>query len=269
LHEKKIAKNGNKSIAMKAPCENFGLSNHNRLLLRLSIVITTLVCKIEWKGVDLMRTFSKNIFISLLGAVALLFVVTFPLAATSEKLAEPKQVIQEISKQLLDILQKEPARLKRDPAYIYQLVSEVLVPHVDFARVSSLVLGKRWRQATPEQKNEFSHQFQRLLVRTYFMAIREFGDWEIRYKSVRKNKTGDKVQILTQILRSGGEPVDVTYRMQLKSGSWMVYDIKIEGISLVTNYRSSFAKQLRQTGLDGLINRITAMNDKREKNGHS
>lgn len=213
-----------------------------------------------------MRSWPKSAISSFVGAIVLVLVAGGSAVAAADEPAEPQQIIQDLSNRLMDILESERERLKADPAYVHRLAKEVLLPHVDFAKVSSLVLGKSWRGATTTQQTAFSEQFQRLLVRTYSTAFHEFiGDWEIRYLPVRKNKTGDKVLVRTQVLRTGGKPVEVIYRMHLKDGNWMAYDVQIEGFSLVTNYRGSFAKEIRQTGMDGLIRKITELNDKRVK----
>ena len=211
-----------------------------------------------------MQSLWKSAVSSFVGAIVLVLVAGVSPVASAEEPAEPQLIIEDISNRLMDILEHEREWMKADPAYVQRLAKEVLLPHVDFAKVSSLVLGKSWRGATRTQKTAFSEQFQRLLVRTYSTAFHEFiGDWEIRYLPVRKNKTGDKVVVRTQVLRSGGKPVDVIYRMHLKDGNWMAYDVQIEGFSLVTNYRGSFAKEIRQAGMDGLIKKITELNDKR------
>ncbi len=213
-----------------------------------------------------MQSWLKSAGSFLLTVAGLVLVAGMSSVVAEEKLAEPQLIIQDISGRLMEILENERERLKADPAYVHQLAKEVLLPHVDFAKVSSLVLGKSWRGATNTQKTEFSEQFQRLLVRTYSTAFHEFiGNWEIRYLPVRKNKTGDKVLVRTQVLRSGGKPVEVVYRMHLKDGNWLAYDVQIEGFSLVTNYRGSFAKEIRQAGMDGLIKKITELNDRRVK----
>jgi phospholipid transport system substrate-binding protein len=198
-----------------------------------------------------------------------IFLSVFALCALSpavaEELAEPQQVIEGISKQLADVMQNNRDRLLNDPAYVYQLADEVLVPHVDFSRISSLVLGKFWRRADQSQKSAFSEEFKRLLVRTYSTAFKEFKAWEIRYLPLNLEPGAKDIQVRTQVLRSDSQPVDVVYRMHLKNGRWMAYDVKIEGISLITNYRSSFSKEVRRSGMDGLIRRIAELNDSRTK----
>lgn len=195
----------------------------------------------------------------------LLVLLLLPLGAAAEQLAGPQQVIQRISDQLQGILAENQERMATDPAFVYQLANDVLIPHVDFARVSSLVLGKNWRLASEQQRAEFSHQFQRLLVRTYSTAFKEFQGWEISYMPLRMNEGDRDVAVHTQVKRDGAPPVEVVYRMHIKDGDWKAYDVKIEGISLVTNYRSSFAKEVRRSGMQGLIQRITELNDRRTR----
>lgn len=195
----------------------------------------------------------------------LAWLICLPLAAQAAELSGPQQVIQRISDELQQILVNNPQRLQDDPAFVYQLANDVLVPHVDFGHVSSLVLGKYWRRATDEQKQAFAKQFQRLLVRTYSTAFREFQGWEISYMPLRMNEGDSDVAVHTQVSRTGAPPVDVVYRMHIQDGDWKAYDVKIEGISLVTNYRTSFAKEVRRSGMQGLIQRITELNDSRVK----
>lgn len=175
----------------------------------------------------------------------------------------PNQVIQQISERLLEIFAKEQDHLTSDPAHFYQLANEVLVPHIDFSKVSSLVLGKHWRRATPDQQEAFRSQFQLLLVRTYSTAFTELKRWEIRFLPNRVNEDGTETSVRTLLLLPQTEPIEVLYRMHRKEGNWMAYDVKIDGISLVTNYRSSFNREVRIIGLDGLIRKITTLNQKR------
>ena len=183
--------------------------------------------------------------------------------ASAEALPPPEQAIQEVSESLKMLLQNNQERIKTDAAYVYQLADEVIAPRVDFNRLSGLALGKHWRRATAAQKKEFMKQFQRLLVRTYSTAFREFGDWSLRFVPRRDAADAVKVIVRSKIQRSGAPPVSVNYRMHQKDGDWLAYDVVIEGISLVTNYRSTFAKEVRRNGMDGLIKRVTNLNNRR------
>ncbi|VAX06253.1 hypothetical protein MNBD_GAMMA26-989 [hydrothermal vent metagenome] len=175
----------------------------------------------------------------------------------------PEAVIKEVSDELKIILRDNRERIKTDRAYVFRLADEVVAPHVDFYRLSSLALGKHWRRATPAQQQEFMRQFQRMLVRTYATAFREFGDWSMRFLPRHDAQDADNVIVRSEIQRPGATPVTVSYRMHRNNGVWMAYDVVIEGISLITNYRSTFSKEVRRNGMDGLIKRISRLNDQR------
>lgn len=198
--------------------------------------------------------------------MSLLLLFCFTAIGAGSLLAEQiaaEQVIQQVSDRLQLVYTKDGERLRSDPAYAYQLANEILVPHIDFAKVSNLVLGKYWQQATASQQEAFREQFQYLLVRTYATAFKEMKEWEIRFLPTREENSGENMAVRTQIALPQARPIEVLYHMHLKEGNWMAYDVKIDGISLVTNYRSSFAREVRTVGMDGLIKKITALNEKR------
>lgn len=183
--------------------------------------------------------------------------------ASAKTLSLPEDAIQSVSESLKVILHDNQERLKTDRAYVYQLADEVVAPRVDFNKLSSLALGKYWRRASPEQKKEFMQQFQRLLVRTYATAFHEFGEWSLKFIPRQNVSDTGNVVVHSEVLRPGAPPVSVKYRMHKKDGEWFAYDVAIEGISLVTNYRTTFAKEVRRNGMDGLIKRITKLNNQR------
>ena len=179
----------------------------------------------------------------------------------------PQQVIQDTSERLRVILQENKQRLVDEPEYVYRLADEVFVPHVDMERVSSLVLGKHWRRATPEQKQAFSDQFKRMLVRTYATALRELGDWKVDFLPMRTQPGEKRVLVQTLMTRSGAPPVAMDYRMHQKDGHWLAFDVSVEGVSLITNYRASFSRLIRQKGIDGLIKELAARNEQGQSLG--
>ncbi len=166
--------------------------------------------------------------------------------------------------------QLQDEEFNKDFSRVSELVEKIIYPHVDFKRISALVLGKHWRKADKQQKARFTHEFQTMLVRTYARAFVEFDDWSIRYLPVVK-KSSKKVIVKTEILQPGRQPVAVSYRMVKVDGEWKVYDIIIEGISLVTNYRKSFKNEMKRTGslnavIDTLAQRNAKALDDSEKN---
>ncbi|MEW6039683.1 MAG: ABC transporter substrate-binding protein [Pseudomonadota bacterium] len=180
-------------------------------------------------------------------------------SAYAEQLSPPQQVIQQTSNQLQSSLQKP--EYKEDFRKATELVERIIDPHVDFERVSILVLGKFWRTATPDQRERFKKEFRTLLVRTYTTAFTEYSNWDIRYLPSQEISAG-KTMVRTEILQEGAQPIAVNYRMVETGGEWKVYDVLIEGISLLQNYRTSFTDQVAQTGMEPLIKDLVQRNAK-------
>jgi phospholipid transport system substrate-binding protein len=180
-------------------------------------------------------------------------------AEGEEAMAAPQLVIKQTSEELQKSLQKP--EYKKDFAKATRLVDSILEAHVDFDRVSMLILGKFWKTATPEQQVRFKKEFRSLLVRTYTTAFTEYADWNIRYLPLKLEEGDNKVVVRTEILQSGAQPVAVNYRMVNLKDDWKVYDVLIEGISLIQNYRTSFTNEVARTGsLDQLITELAQRN---------
>ena len=174
---------------------------------------------------------------------------------------DPQLQIQEASNRLRTVLQQDGELLMQDPGYVYRVADELLLPNIDMERMSSLVLGRHWREASSHQKQAFSAEFTRLLVRSYSAVIQESGKWEVRFPPSRLQPDSKRTVVQSEVIRPGAQPVKIDYYMYLNEDQWLAYDVKIEGISLVTNYRSSFAKVIRQKGIDGLVAALQAKND--------
>ena len=139
---------------------------------------------------------------------------------------------------------------------IFALAEEKIVPNFNFDKVSRLVLGKNWTKATPEQKTAFQAEFRTLLIRTYATALSKYKNQTIEYKPLRMADGATTVSVKTAIVQPGGQPIAVDYSLEKKADAWKVYDIVIEGVSLVTNYRGQFTQEIRQNGLDSLIKKL-------------
>lgn len=139
---------------------------------------------------------------------------------------------------------------------IFALAEEKILPNFNFDKVSRLVLGKNWTKATPEQKTGFQTEFRTLLIRTYATALSKYKNQTIEYKPLRMAEGADTVSVKTAIMQPGGQPIAVDYSLEKKADTWKVYDIVIEGVSLVTNYRGQFAQEIRQNGIDSLIKKL-------------
>jgi len=192
----------------------------------------------------------------------LAFVFLTSTSITAAELSAPQQVIQDTSNEIKLLLKRDRDLLASDPAYVYKMVDEVLVPHFDLNRIAGLVLGRYWKRASAEQKETFKHEFKRMLVRTYATAFNELDDWDINFLQTRTGKKPNDVMVRTKISRNG-PPVAVDYRMRDKGEGWKVYDVKIEGMSLVTNYRSSFNRLIRTGGMNGLLTHLADSNNQK------
>lgn len=196
--------------------------------------------------------------ITLFGLFALLLALLPFASVTAAELAAPQQPIAAAS----DILQKrmQDKNFIKDFAQVTQFVNETIYPHTDFDKISSLVLGKLWKTATPAEQESFKHEFQILLIRTYSRAFVEFKDWSVHYLPLDMEAGATKVIVKTEVLQPGIQPIGVDYRMALSDGQWKAYDIMIEGVSLVTNYRTTFSNEVETKGslsavIDGLAKR--------------
>lgn len=204
-----------------------------------------------------MHTTTMTYFIRLF-----LFALFFSLGVANTAFAElaaPQLGIEKASEQLRVKMQDK--NFLNDFNAVNQFVETAIYPYVDFDRVSALVLGQNWKQASADDKVRFTKEFKTLLVRTYSRAFIEFKDWSIRYLPLQMEPGATKVVVNTEVLQPGLQPIGVSYRMILVNGEWKAYDIMIEGVSLVTNYRSSFNNEIARSGsLHSLIEDLAKRN---------
>jgi phospholipid transport system substrate-binding protein len=176
--------------------------------------------------------------------------------------ASPEEMIKQTATQVLNKLQQDQATLKAHPGAIYDLVKSDILPHFDFERMSRWVLARYWRQATPQQRSQFEDQFRNLLVNTYGNTLLRYSGEKVSYRPTQLNPANMTALVRTTLLSGGsGQAIPVDYRLYDAHGAWKVYDLSIDGVSLVTNYRESFAEVLRQKGIDGLIQQLAKHNE--------
>ena len=185
-----------------------------------------------------------------------ILLLCFSLPLVGQAAMGPQELVKATTDQTLARLQRERAVLQQNPDGIYDLVQEIITPHFDFIRISAWVLGKYWRTASQEQKIRFIKAFRTLLVQTYGVVLLDYTDQELRYLPLRDDPASGDVTVRTEVIQPNGEAVSINYRLYLKNGEWKVYDISVEGVSLVTNFRTSYATEIKQSGLDTLIQRL-------------
>ena len=166
----------------------------------------------------------------------------------------PDALVRETTDKVLEELTQNRAALDEDVQRLYQLVDEIVLPHFDFTRMSKLVLGKHWKKASDAQRQKFKEEFKSLLVRTYATALFEYTGQEIIYKPFHSEAGSDRAVVKTEIVARDGPNIPMDY--VLKKGAkqdWLVYDVRIDGISLVTNYRNAYGRIIDAKGIDTLI----------------
>ena len=206
----------------------------------------------------------KNRLLSFLYLLAVTFVGMQATAFAATE-SDAQQLIIDRSGELVNALKEQQAAIKSDPQIAYQLVENIVLPHVDFNRVARLVLGKYWRQATDEQRERFTKEFRDFLVRTYVTAMIEFSDQIVSHaKNVKylpfRNSDPNDVSVRMQITLPDRPPMQINYSLYQDENGWKIYDLALEGLSLATTYRSSFSTQIRREGIDGLINKLAERN---------
>jgi len=174
--------------------------------------------------------------------------------------------VKSVADDVLAIVKKDKDIQNGDQEKIFALAEDKIVPNFNFDHVCRLVLGKNYSKASKDQQEAFEREFRSLLIRTYASALSKYRNQTIEYKPLKDAADEKQVTVKTQILQPGGQPLAVGFSLEHVSDVWKVYDITIEGVSLVTNYRSQFSNEVRQGGMDGLIQKLA---DKNKSNAAS
>jgi len=175
----------------------------------------------------------------------------------------PLDVVKTTSDQALEQMSSREEELKASPDKIYELVEHIVLPRFDFERMSTLVLGKYWRRAKPEEKSAFTLAFREMLVRTYAMALLSYSGEEIVYLPSHDADNASRVKVNTQVAATGAAPIPISYSLHQVADDWKVFDVTIDGISLVSNYRSSFSTKIKRYKLSGLIAKLEKRNKRK------
>ena len=175
----------------------------------------------------------------------------------------PDVLVKRVTEEVLTIVRTDKDIQSGNSKKAIELVETKVLPHFNFLRMTSLAVGKDWNKASPEQKKRLAKEFETLLVRTYSNALTAYKSQTIVYKPLKMQPGDTDVLVRTEIRQPGQQAVQLDYAVEKQdSGAWKVYDVVVAGISLVTNYRESFAQEVRNGGIDGLI---TSLSDKNKQ----
>jgi len=197
---------------------------------------------------------------NLLRFFLVLFMAAGAAGAAAQDLA-PDALVKRTTEEILNLL-KNDKELRANSNKLTALVDEKVLPHFNFSRMTMLAVGRPWRDATPQQQQSLVREFRTLLVRTYSTAIETYREQTIDVKPLTAKPSDTEVTVRTQINQPGGQPIPMDYRMEKTPQGWKVFDVTVEGVSIVTTYRSTFQNEVTKGGIDGLIKTITAQNAK-------
>ena len=179
-------------------------------------------------------------------------------AAAQEVL--PDVLVKNVTLEVIDIIRKDKDIQAGDQKKVIDLIELKVLPHFNFTSMTGLALGANWPKTTVEQKKQLTQEFRTLLVRTYASALSAYRDQKFDFLPLRLRPTDTDVNVQVRVVQSGAQPVSIDYSMEKTAAGWKVYDVIVAGVSLVANYRTDFANQVREAGIDGLIKTLVAKN---------
>ncbi len=195
---------------------------------------------------------------SWLAALLMTTAGAFSLPALAQEEA-PDALVKRISADVLATIKSDAAIQAGDVNRIITLVDTKIMPNVNFTRMTSSVVGRYWRQATPEQQKQLQDEFKTLLVRTYSGALGEVKDQTLSFRPMRSKPEDTEVVVRSEV-RGKGEPIQLDYRMEKTANGWKIYDLNVLGVWLVETYRTQFAQEIGSKGIDGLIASLVQRN---------
>ena len=183
-----------------------------------------------------------------------------PLGAAAQAQESPDAMIKRIADEIIAIVKSDKDLKAGNSAKVVALAEQKVLPHFDFTRMTRLAVGRNWSQATPEQREALTKEFRTLLVRTYSSSLSQYRNQKIEVKPLATAPGDEDVVVRTAVIQEGGPPIPIDYRMEKTKEGWKVYDVVIDGASLVTTYRGSFNDQIQRAGIDGLVKTLQERN---------
>ena len=184
------------------------------------------------------------------------------LAVAASAAPPPLEIVRTTTDNVLERVKTDKETLRAQPGKMYDLVSELIFPHFDFAIMAQWVLGDSWAGADEATRAAFVDQFRKLLVRTYATALIEFSDQTIAYPEADVAPAASTATVRQEISQPGSASIPIVYRLHNKTGDWKVFDVSVDGVSLIKTYRASFAAAIKNDGLPALIQSLETKNQR-------
>jgi len=188
---------------------------------------------------------------------SMVFVTVMILTSVLWAQSSPIPMLENAANQIITTLKQNKSSLKSDHHIIYQAVERYLLPLVDVSGMSRSVLGRQaWNKATPSERQQFSKEFTQLVIRTYANPLAEYTDETVKFLPIRGSVNGRFLRINSVVMRSSGQNIPLSYSLVSKNGQWKVYDLSVEGVSLLQSFRSQFNQALQNASMQDLINQM-------------
>jgi phospholipid transport system substrate-binding protein len=189
----------------------------------------------------------------------LMFVLAFlPLAALAQE--TPDALVKRIADEVLAVIRADKDVAGGNQQKVVALAEQKVLPNFDFTRMTRLAVGRNWNQASDAQKEALTNEFRTMLVRTYSSSLTAYKNQTIEVKPTKMAPADKETTVRTQVIQQGGPPIPIDYAMERTDTGWKVYDVIIDGASLVTTYRGSFNDQIQKGGIDGLLKTLRERN---------
>jgi phospholipid transport system substrate-binding protein len=194
----------------------------------------------------------------MLRSLAILITAFAPLVAGAQE--APDALVKRVTDELLTLIKADKELAAGNQRKVVEVAETKVLPHFDFARMTRLAVGRNWAQASEAQKEALVKEFRTLLVRTYSSSLSAYRNQTIEVKPTKLAPADKEATVRTAVIQQGGPPIPIDYSMQKEDSGWKVYDVVIDGVSLVTTYRGSFNDQIQKGGIDGLIKTLADRN---------
>jgi phospholipid transport system substrate-binding protein len=190
--------------------------------------------------------------------IATLLAALFPALAAAQE--SPDALVKRTTDEILTIIKADKELASGSQAKVVALAEEKVLPHFDFERMTRLAVGRNWAQASDAQKQALIKEFRTLLVRTYSSSLTQYRNQTIDVKPTKIAPSDKEAIVRTAVIQQGGPPIPIDYSMERADSGWKVYDVTIDGASLVTTYRGTFNDQIQKGGIDGLVKTLQDRN---------
>lgn len=190
--------------------------------------------------------------------LAMFLMLLVPALAAAQE--APDALVKRTTDEVLAIIKADKDLQSGNISKVVQLAEQKVLPHFDFERMTRLAVGRNWNQATPEQKQALTKEFRTMLVRTYSSSLSQYRNQTIEVKPAKVGAGDKEATVRTAVIQQGGPPIPIDYAMEKMDSGWKVYDVIIDGASLVTTYRGTFNDQVQKGGIDGLLKTLQDRN---------